>query len=187
MPNQIPLSATLIEELEDLLVQANFKLTQLDAQSIERIVYERQGNISSNPQKIIFSGGEDSANHIYVFASSGKPNVFLSTLKELLPNFRSIPGREQGRWSYSDEPELRKCINEIAELIQFRLFDWLEKPMFNPAKVPNPLAVQLLKERAESFRKMAEELRKLGHDSEAEGYEKNFESIKKKLEDENDW
>jgi hypothetical protein len=187
VPNQIPFSSILIEELGDVLVQANFKLTQLDVQSIERIVYERQGDISSNPQEIIFGGGEDSANHIYVFASSGKPNINLPTLKELLPNFRSIPGREQNRWSYSDEVELRECISQIAELIEFRLFDWFEKPVFNPAKVPNPFTNQQLKEKAESFRKMAEELRKLGQDAEADGYQKNFEIIKRKLEDENEW
>jgi hypothetical protein len=134
MTHYISFGDQLDEKLKPILEKAGFKLVRRQIFPSEVLVYERQQPSTSMPDRIVFhSGGEENSQHIYCEVLSGlKRYTFLKTLKEFLPEFLSLGYPEYNRWAYSTVEDLKNVIDEIANLVEGKLLDWLQNPVLNP-------------------------------------------------------
>src|SRR5215204_403684 len=103
MANRIPFSEKLIQKVGSVLEANGFHLAELRDDGIETVIYKRQFRTYSRLQWIKFSGDEDAETvyNIHISVGSHLHGVFLMTLKELMPNYISIPSREKGVWKYT--------------------------------------------------------------------------------------
>lgn len=175
------------QTIEPLLVEQGFVLIEAGtSDELAYLKYERAADGSG----MTFHDDRDIAIH------SGETRLFtwvnslgstLTTLKELLPNYLSIPLMERGWWTFRSEEELSGCIQEIREIIEGPLVDWLKNPVWNPAKVPLPPAAKLtpddLRRWIESQQYWAERARNEGRLEDLGRIEQSLERMKKTLDE----
>lgn len=123
------------QHLAPILDSAGFILVEKIEDPREYLRYERTNPGVDKPDLITFHGLEAGRENA-IFASAATAigeEYWLKTLKELLPKHPSLPIHEDDRWTFSDDQQLDTCLEEIADLVQYRLMPWFDEPVMNPA------------------------------------------------------
>jgi len=174
------------QTIEPLLVEQGFALTDSQHEPFEVLVYKR----ATDGSRISVHDNRDDAFHIgdtRLFIDVRSRGATLLSLKELLPNYISIPLLESKWWTYRSQGELLICIEEIREIVAGALIDWLKNPVSNPAKVPLPPAAKLTSDKLkliiESQQYSAERARNDGRLEDLARIEQSLEKMKKKLDE----
>ena len=173
------------QNLEPLLVEHGFVLTEIEEQPFDVLKYKRAigGSITfHNDREQALPLGKT---RLFVAASSPENGAKkLESIKQLLPTFLSLPVLERGWWTYRNREELLACMAEIGEIIKERLFEWFEYPVSNPANVPFPeLTPETVKALLKSRQHSAELARNEGRIEDLERLEQSIERMKKILDD----
>jgi hypothetical protein len=171
------------QHIEPSLVEQGFVLTDLQQEPFEVLVYKR----ATDGSRISIHDNGDDAIHIgdtRLFIDVRSRGATLLSLKELLPNYLSIPLLESKWWTYRSEEELSVCIGEIREIVAGALVDWLQNPVSNPTKVPLPnFTSDMMKRMLESRQHSAERARNDGRLEDLARIEQSLEKMKKKLDE----
>jgi hypothetical protein len=186
----LPFDNLVQERIEPILEQVGFKLEGVQTEDQQALMsYKRSRN--SQLERIWFDGlawflreGERRRdfNWLRVYASVGSTQI---DLRELTPDFTSTHSASvtlsQG-WEYIDELSLKKCIEEIAMLIQEHLLSWFDHPIVNPAGIDTVVSdserLSALKKEIALFEEKVKVARQFGHDDLAADYQRRVEQLK---------
>ncbi len=167
------------EVIEPILSKSGFKLVRQQVVPFEVLAYERPNPFSSQPDRVTFHGDEERL-HLYCEVVSGlRQDMFLKTLKELLPNFASLDYPEYNRWSYSSADELEMVLKDIGSLVETRLITWLQSPAQDPSSLSSEPKIALSRKDVcdrfavtiSVFENLAEQARRNGNYEESKHYE----------------
>ena len=152
MASSILFGHRLHEKLDYILAEVDFTLLEKQVEPFEVLKYTRENTAHLRPDVITFHGLEkDHPLCIYSGAATAAGDgFFLKSLKELLPNFNSLPNELTDKWVYRNEDELEFCLNEITALVKNRLLKWFEAPVMNPAGTDMSIKNQLSEQELET-------------------------------------
>ena len=122
MNKRILFARKLRTRLDKILEDEGFEVAEFFEHPFENLVYKRQNSNAKLPDSVIFLGPKTGyPNTILASAHKHEGGRFNIRLKELHPDYLSLPVSEFDRWNFDSIDELDAILKEITDIIVSRL------------------------------------------------------------------